>query len=137
MSIREQCSRPRENTLHELSPLRARLCPMTSTHRNTQFSQTLLGDQICKTHLSVFLCIFPSLLFSKQRYHSSKNQTNDLLESRLFIYRMLPISHIFMPLRNLNLPHAVQGNVADFALYCFLHALVFKEDPSFEQQLTI
>lgn len=50
---------------------------------------------------------------------------------------MLPISHTFVPLRNLNLPHAVQGNVADFALYCFLHASVFKEDPSFEQQLTI
>lgn len=50
---------------------------------------------------------------------------------------MLPISHTFVPLRNLNLPHAVQGNMADFALYCFLHASVFKEDPSFEQQLTI
>lgn len=67
---------------------------------------------------------------------SSKNQTNDL-ESRPFFYRVLPISHLFMPLRNLNLPHGVQGNLADFALYCSLHAWVFKEDLSFEQQLAI
>jgi len=88
---------------------------------------------VCVSTYSPFSFFF----FFKQRCHLSKNQTNDLLESRLFIYCVLPISHLFMPLRNLNLPHAVQGNLADFALYCFLHAWVFKEDPSFEQQRRI
>lgn len=143
MYIRNKAPSPGKRRCAHFHHWVARVCQMRSTERNTHFFQTLFGDQICNIHFTyphifpAFFFFFFFLLFFKGAVHLKIKQTMSPWNPDCSIYCMLPISHLFLPLRNPNLPHGVQRNLPDFALYCFLHASVFKEDPSFEQQLTI
>lgn len=131
--IREQ-STPNGKTLSTcLHHCATRVCSMRLTDRNIPFCQTLSGDLQHPFYPCLSLISF-QFSFFKKRCHLFKNH---LLECRLLIHRMLPVSHLLLPLRNQNLPRGVWRNLPDFTLHYFLHAWVLKEDPSFEQQLTV
>lgn len=64
-------------------------------------------------HLSLSIFSF-CFSFFKKRCHSFKNH---LLESRLLIHRMLPISHLSLPLRNQKTCHVVSGETCTILLF--------------------